>query len=395
MTALAAPSPAAVALPRAPWRTLALLTLVVAIAHVLLLALAPTGMGPEPLPLANRFTTRTIVIAPPAPAAPAPVAESALPPPQAVAAAPARPRVLRPRVSKPKEASVPVPPAQSAINSIAEEPASVANEAAGEAPAAAASAPVAAASAASGSGAGPENGTANGTSSAGTGAGTPGATRALLVPGSVRLTFAVTAQQGPQPLSGAFGELIWLQDGNQYNARLSMRLLFKTLRQWTSTGTIGADGIEPGRYSDTRRTEVASHFVRDRGQIVFSNNAPSVPLLAGAQDRLSVMMQLGALLAGDRARYPPGSQIAVQTVTSRDADVWVFTVGEEETLNLPAGELRALKLTRPPRREFDLKVDLWLSPGHNYLPARLVLTEANGDFADFQMREMLSPSPPS
>jgi hypothetical protein len=222
---------------------------------------------------------------------------------------------------------------------------------------------------------------------------TPGATRPMLVPGSVRLNFAVTAQQGPQPLSGAFGELIWLQDGNQYNARLSMRFLFKTLRQWTSTGTIGVHGIEPGRYSDTRRSEVASHFVRERGQIVFSNNSPSVPLLAGAQDRLSVMMQLGALLAGDPARYPAGSKISVQTATSRDADVWVFTVGDEEMLSLPGGQFVARRLTRPPRREFDLKVDLWLAPSHGYLPLRLVLTEPNGDYADFQVRDIQTPSP--
>ncbi len=389
MTAPTAPTPVAAALPRPPWRTLALLTLAVAIAHLLLLALAPAGLGPEPLPLANRFITRTIVIAPPAPS-PTPATESA-PPPKAVAAAPirpARPRMIRPPIPKQNVAPALALPSETAINSIANELPALVSEPAAEAP-------MAAASAASGAGTGTGSGSANRTVAGAGGGSTPGATRALRVPGSVRLSFAVTAQQGPQPLSGAFGELIWLQDGSQYNARLSMTMLFKTLRQWTSTGTVGADGIEPERYSDTRRREVASHFVRERGQIVFSNNAPSVPLLAGAQDRLSVMMQLGALLAGDPARYPPGSQIALQTVTARDADVWVFTVGEEEKITLPAGEIRAIRLTRPPRREFDLKVELWLSPGHNYLPARLVLTEPNGDFADFQMRELLPPSPPS
>ena len=48
--------------------------------------------------------------------------------------------------------------------------------------------------------------------------------------------------------------------------------------------------------------------MRDQGQVVFSNNAPSVTLLAGAQDRLSVVMQLGALLAGDPAALPAGQR---------------------------------------------------------------------------------------
>jgi hypothetical protein len=47
--------------------------------------------------------------------------------------------------------------------------------------------------------------------------------------------------------------------------------------------------------------------------VVVSNNTPSVMLLAGAQDRLSVLMQLGALLAGDPPRYPPGSVIAARS----------------------------------------------------------------------------------
>ena len=35
------------------------------------------------------------------------------------------------------------------------------------------------------------------------------------------------------------------------------------------------------------------------GRISFSNNAPDAALQAGAQDRLSVLLQLGAMLAAD------------------------------------------------------------------------------------------------
>ena len=112
MSAPALPSPDTPAASRTPWRLLGLLTLGVAAVHLLLLALAPTGMGTDAtLPLANRFSTRTIVIAPPAPAA------TPAPPPKA-----ARPPALhpeRPPASMPKEPETPVERAQPAIKTIA------------------------------------------------------------------------------------------------------------------------------------------------------------------------------------------------------------------------------------------------------------------------------------
>jgi hypothetical protein len=219
--------------------------------------------------------------------------------------------------------------------------------------------------------------------------------RSLRVPGSVRLKYDVTGQQGTSPMQGVYGQVDWLQDGNAYDARLSLGILFRTLRTQHSSGVVGPTGIEPERFSDTRKTEVASHFVRAEGKVVFSSNAPSVPLLVGAQDRLSIVMQLGAMLAGDAARFPPGSTISIQTVGPRDADIWTFSVGEAETLDLLNGPVNAVRLTRNPRREFDDKVELWLAPDLGYLPVRIKQTQPNGDFADMRMRDHLPARPPS
>jgi hypothetical protein len=57
-------------------------------------------------------------------------------------------------------------------------------------------------------------------------------------------------------------------------------------------------------------------------------------------------------------------------------------VGKEETLILPGGQQATLKLIRNPRQEFDQTVELWLAPALGYLPARLRITEPNGDFVD-------------
>ena len=377
---------------RPSWRVLIGLTLLVGLVHLLLLGLAPMAVGPEPSPLASKFSTRTIVIAPPASEAPAPAAApaEAKPPP------PPKPR--RPReasVPKPKPAVVkpaPAPEPDASTPSAPETPdltAQAATNSGATPPEAAASAPTGAVS--------PSSGTGTGTTAAagGEASGTIAGTQAMKIPGSVTLDFEATGQSGASPQRGVFGELVWLQDGSRYDGRLTLKAVFFTLLNWHSTGRIGPSGLEPERYSESRKSEVASHFVREQGQIVFSNNAPPVPLLAGAQDRMSVMMQLGGLLAASPGRYPAGTRISVQTVGPRDADVWVFVVGDEEKVSLPAGEYVTRKLTRNPRREFDRKLELWLAPAYGYLPVRIRQTEPNGDFADAQLRKPLPAASPN
>ncbi|MDM0106743.1 DUF3108 domain-containing protein [Variovorax sp. J22R24] len=361
---------------RLPWRALALLTLAVVAAHLALLGVTPVTVGTRQAPLDNTFTTRTIVIAPPPAAAPAIPEAEAKPPPRPAPPRTAAARPPRPAASAPKPTHEHTPQDLLAQNAIdtggAEGPVS----------------PGATDPGASTAGAGDVGTAEAAAANEASAANMPGAVP-LHIPGSVRLAFAATAQVGTTPMSGVFGELAWLQDGERYDAHLSLTFLFKTLRRWTSTGAIGKTGIEPLRFSDKRKTEVASHFARDQGLVVFSNNTPSVMLLAGAQDRLSVLMQLGALLAGDPPRYPPGSVIAVQTVGPRDAEIWTFNVGEEEQLSVPAGNFTVRKLTRNPRLPFDDKVEVWLAPELGYLPVRLRLTQAGGDFADMQLREQV------
>ena len=358
--------------PRPPWRVLAALTAAVVAVHLALLGLMPSGVGSSPSPLADRFITRTIVIAPPPAAQPAP---------RAAETRPMRPRPpAKPRPAAPAPSSAPRPDAAARADSQSKN----VDQTPADTGAAEPSAPPGSVEAGSGEGAGP--GQASAAGGRDNGGNMPG-TVPLQIPGSVRLAFAATAQQGAQPMQGVFGDLVWLQDGSHYDARLSLSFLFKTFRSQQSTGEIGPTGIEPLRFSDKRRTEVASHFVRDQNTVVFSNNSPSMPLLAGAQDRLSVVMQLGALMAGDPARYPPGSVIAVQTVGTTDAEIWTFAVAGEEQLTVQAGEFTVRRLTRNPRKPFDDKIELWLAPALGYLPVRIRQTQANEDFIDLQLRE--------
>jgi hypothetical protein len=211
----------------------------------------------------------------------------------------------------------------------------------------------------------------------------PTSAQSVAVAGSVLLRYKVTAHARNQ-LWHAGGELHWRHDGSEYEARLELSAPLFPSRVQQSSGRITAQGLAPLRFSDRARTEEAAHFQREEGKVSFSSNRPDAALMAGAQDRLSVLLQLGAFIAGDPKKFPPASTLVIQTAGTRDAEPWEFTVEGEERLELPGGALNTLKLTRKPRREFDQKVELWLAPAMDYVPVRLRLTQPNGDWVDQQ-----------
>ncbi|WP_298930372.1 DUF3108 domain-containing protein [uncultured Ramlibacter sp.] len=327
------------------WRPFAALTAAVTAAHLLVLRAVPDALRPADAPVLRLVTRSIEAPAPPSIAVPeekrpvAPV-KRALAATKSIASGASPPAAATPQEAP----ATPVPVAADALP-----PPEAAAPAAGAAPLRERTAPAS----------------------------------VFAVPGSVQLRYAVTAQARGGLWQGK-ALLVWRHDGSQYDSRLEISTLLLPTRVQRSTGRIDASGLAPLRFSDKARSEEAAHFERDRGRIVFSSNRPEAPLLAGAQDRLSVMLQLGAMLAGEPAKYPVATTIEIQTAGTRDAELWLFTVQESEELQLPGGPLAAVKLLRNPRKEFDQTVELWLAPAMDYVPVRLRLTQANGDWLDLQ-----------
>ena len=213
---------------------------------------------------------------------------------------------------------------------------------------------------------------------------------AFKIPAPVFLKYQVLGMSKQMNYS-AWAEFSWQHDGQRYDSKLEVGAFLLGSRSQTSQGTLGAEGLMPQRFGDKFRSEVASHFQRDKSVISFSTNAPEVPLLKGAQDRLSVVMQIAALLSAEPERYPIGTMLSFQTVATRDAEVWLFLVEKSETLQLPYGDVPTIKVNRKPRKEFDQSIELWFAPSIDYLPVRLRVTNANGDFVDQQLRKVEKP----
>lgn len=399
-----------------PRRALVLLTAVVLALHWLVLqGLSLRGMGADAdVPQDLAFNTR-MVEPPPPPPPPAPSAAPASPPaprPRPVRKPPpAPPPVAEPVAAPPSEAPEPPPGPGPGLVAAAppeaaptETPASddgadpvVASAAPAppealvpESPASAASVPATASAAPA---ADDKDDASAGVDIRPPGAGSQTASTTpppVRLPAPARLEFEVSGQVKKFNYS-AKAELLWRHDGTHYEARQEAKAFLIGSRSQTSTGQITATGLQPQRFGDKSRSEQAAHFDFAQGKATFSANTPQAAIGAGAQDRLSVFIQLGAMLAAAPDRYPAGTQITLTTVSARNADRWTFTVEGRETLDLPAGPTPALKLQRLPRKEHDQKAELWLGTELGYLPVRIRLTQAGGDFADLRLSEHNTP----
>lgn len=193
----------------------------------------------------------------------------------------------------------------------------------------------------------------------------------------------------------ASGELRWQHNETDYELTLSVRAFLVGRRQWRSVGRIDDTGLAPVRFSDTWRNERAAHFDRSQQRVVFSSNSTPAPLEPGAQDQISLYVQLAAAMAGGPERFAPGARLQVQTVTVRDAQPWSLVLEGIETMTIEGQGLKVLKWVCQPRNRYEARVEFWVAAEQAWLPMRIRITQASGSFIDLVWRssEPLAPLP--
>jgi Protein of unknown function (DUF3108) len=186
----------------------------------------------------------------------------------------------------------------------------------------------------------------------------------------------------------AVGILRWQHGAGRYEASFAVSAFLVGSREQRSQGRVDDQGLHPELFSDRSRRERSAQLDPVTGRIRYTHGGER-PLQHGTQDRLSVALQLGSLLNARPQAYPTGSTIRLPVTDTAQVEYWEFAVGSEETLSTVSGDLPVIRLTRQPRRPGDRKVEMWLAPEMSYLPARLRVSEANGDHIDqlLQARE--------
>ena len=180
------------------------------------------------------------------------------------------------------------------------------------------------------------------------------------------------------------GWLRWQWADGRYQLSLEGQALGLTLLSWTSRGTVDAQGLAPLRFADRRlnRGENVATFDRAAGRITYAGPKASdvvVPLVSGAQDRLSWMVQLPALLEADPALRRSGQRITLFVSGARaDAELWHFVVVDRQPLLLASGAvIQVLHLARESDQGKDKRAEIWLDPERSYMPVRARLSSGS------------------
>ena len=193
----------------------------------------------------------------------------------------------------------------------------------------------------------------------------------------------------------ASGELRWQHNATDYELTLAVRAFLIGRRQWRSVGRIETTGLAPVRFSDSWRNERAAHFDRAGQQIVFSSNTHPAILEPGAQDQISLYVQLAAAMAGEPERFAPGTRLQVQTATVRDAQPWSLLLEAGETMLIDGQSLKVFKWVCQPRNRYEARVEFWVAAEQAWLPLRIRITQSSGSFIDLLWKgsEPLPPLP--
>jgi hypothetical protein len=201
-----------------------------------------------------------------------------------------------------------------------------------------------------------------------------------------------TQQRYTLRLNSQVGEalLTWHHDGQHYRLTLDAHAGGAPLLSQSSSGGVDAHGLAPDRYVDSRRggRAQAASFRRDIGRIGYSGPPQQHPAWPGAQDRLSWLAQLAAILAA--ADGPPPDALRLFVTDARGhAGLWQLQRQPDTTGPTPWGDAALQHWRRQPPRPEGLLVDVWLardagSPAGAW-PVRLRMqVPRSGDVVDLQ-----------
>ena len=221
----------------------------------------------------------------------------------------------------------------------------------------------------------------------------PAGTYKFDLPPPAELAYEVQALRDGQQWFGS-GVFRWNAGNGSYviTGEANITILFKiTVLNFRSEGAINAFGIAPVLYSEKpwRKAMTNTHFQHDSGKISFSASQAVYPYNGGEQDRASIMWQLAAIGRGDPSQFAPGVAFDIMVAGAHNAETWRIVVAGQEEIDTPHGRMNAWHAVRAPKPgSYDQKIDIWLAPQHEWYPAKVRFTYANGDYLDMLLAEL-------
>ena len=189
-------------------------------------------------------------------------------------------------------------------------------------------------------------------------------------------------------------DLSWRPQGDRYELTLEAKVGGLPVLTQVSSGGFDAAGVAPLRFTDQRlrRAATAANFQRSADKITYSGAPDAFALRAGAQDRLSWMVQLAAIVAAEPQLATPGAKVVMYVTGSHgDAGVWSFRCVGLETVDVRGSPIDAIKFIREPREPYDTTVQVWLDPARHDLPVRATQKSGpNDEGYELRLMEVLA-----
>ncbi len=172
--------------------------------------------------------------------------------------------------------------------------------------------------------------------------------------------------------------LSWSLSNGRYQLRLTRRSANLLAQSWVleSEGQIGDNGMAPVRGAEQRPglPPFVTRFDETTHKIGFSESERIYPLLDGAQDRLSLMLQLSGLAATDSLL--PKSDMAIVVAGRDSAAILKFHLVGVEQLDCAFGKFPVWHLAQTQMAGGE-RLDLWLAPAFAWLPLQIRTTGAD------------------
>jgi hypothetical protein len=210
------------------------------------------------------------------------------------------------------------------------------------------------------------------------------------LPPPAQLNYTVLAARDGRKVEGR-GTINWQPNGEQYSISGDAGIIFLTVLNYKSTGSVDLSGITPELYVEKRfgKSETNTHFHRERKTISFSASTNSYPTSGGEQDRASVIWQIAAMGRGDSDKFTPGLNFGMLIAGTRSAAVWRVVINGKQSIRLTNETVEAWHLTiLPVEQSQELQFELWLAPEKEWYPVKLVYSDKKSGFLELVLNKL-------
>lgn len=210
------------------------------------------------------------------------------------------------------------------------------------------------------------------------------------LPPAAQLNYTVLAARDGRKVEGR-GTINWQPSGEQYSISGDAGIIFLTVLNYKSTGSVDLSGITPELYVEKRfgKSETNTHFHRERKTISFSASTNSYPTSGGEQDRASVIWQIAAMGRGDSDKFTPGLNFGMLIAGTRSAAVWRVVINGKQSVRLTNETVEAWHLTiLPVEQSQELQFELWLAPEKEWYPVKLVYSDKKSGFLELVLNKL-------